>query len=518
MGFAGAQRLDERRRRRLAGDAEPPRRVTKRRVDAAHVEEPPASREAGSPILTWMPRARWPLAVLTLLSGAALAAAVVLSVWAETRFQWAGTLGVRSGRLLATLGVGYCFATAVLCYLVFWFRKRSRQDFAGKYRRWLTAAAGFAGLGLLVGTGVHANLGGLLSDRLPPAAWNTPTACWLVPVATAAALVGPTLLCEMMAAGAGALLMLLGGVLAAVVAAVRLVGSLALDPVVCDTVCELACVVSLWALFHAAWWHARHVVRVCNEPPKSGQLRAKLRRAMPSRPRRVAAAEETESEEADEPKPRRRGRRPAAEVEVNEEPAEEPAERAPGLLARVGGLVASPVTVPVRKAGELKASMAASLADRRERRAEARRERLEAKEAAKAARAEAKELARLEAEEKRRAADEAKAAAAAEKEAAKEAAAREAAAAKEAKRQAKQEAADSKAAARAAAKAKPPEPAPAEEPPQPPQPPRELRVKKTRPAPEQNYEEPDDWSEEDGDYGGGGRKQRRKKKRRGNAA
>ena len=460
MSFAGARSVDARRRRRLATTVESPKRSRAiRRVDAAHAEAGRSSFTSGSPVLTWMPRARWPLAVMTVLNAIAAVALAVGSVWGETQPRWRSSLGMHSGIAVPIATAVLLLLSAQLCGIIFWYRKRSRRDFNGRYQRWLTAAAALATATLVFGSGLHRGLGLLLSDRLPAAAWNTPTSCWLVPTATVVLFLGPSVLREMLAGGSGAVLLGAAAILAAALAALEMIGSVLITPGERAAVTAVGSFCVCWLLFHSLWWHARHVVRVCNEPPRAGQLRAKLRRAMPVR--RVAAAkdaavvasaeDEAVVEEPNAPK-RRRGRKPASDADAMSadadatEETEEPEIGRPGLFRRVGGAIAWPVTAPIAAAGRGGESWSARRATKAAEREERRRLKQEKKEAAKKEKQEQAELKKLAAEEKREAAAAAKRAAAEAAAAKKQGRLDQKAAAK----QAKQQAADERTAAKRA--------------------------------------------------------------------
>ena len=410
MGFAGAQRIDERRRRRLAVTADESPATVRRRIDTAHVAASGGrSLDAGSPVLTWMPRARWPLAVATTASGVATLAAVVFAVWAESEAVWRPVAGVRSGRLLSSLCVALCLASAQLCYLVYWYRKRSRRDFAGLYRRWLTSAAACCVAAACVGTGVHGTLGRLASEQLPPAVWNTPAAGWVVPSAVVVLLLGPALWREMLAARAGAALLVVAACAIAANLLLQIGGRLLLPPGWVRLASELLTVAAVWSLFHSLWWHARHVVRVCNEPPKSGRLKATLRRAMPTRVR-TQQPDAPAPVEVSGPKRRRRIANTAgsdvAVVDPDAPAVDADSPGRPGVTRRLLSAATAPVRVPLERVRARRVSAAERRELRREAKAAVKAEKAAARQASReeaAAAKDAAKVAKAEAAERKRA-------------------------------------------------------------------------------------------------------------------
>lgn len=362
----------------------------------------------------------------TVAAAIAAAGLVWASFLAEQSPRWAGVFGVQRGSALPFATCLLMLAFAQLSAIVYWYRKRSRRDFAGKYRRWLTAAAVAIAAACCQQTGCHGIAARELSMTLPPASWNTLTVCWVVPAAVVLVFLAPALLRELRAFGVSSTLFTLATLALTAALTLPLVGSVALPADTAMIATRLTLFSAFWCLAISIWWHARHVVRVSNEPPPAGQIGAELRRFIP-RPKLAffrrgkkdeAAGAETDEESEDVKQAesalaptKRRKRKPQTDPNVGQDEA---ADAKPGVAARFGAALTS----PFRKA---RAGM----------------------QARSAARAEARELKRLEREEQKaaklKAAEDRKAAkqaAVAERETAKAKAREDQAAARAAKSQA----------------------------------------------------------------------------------
>ena len=290
LGFAGSARAGERRRRRLATDewvaAKPKKR--RHRIDAAHGDETPdeADLSGESPLHSILPKRRPILVGLTAVSFAALIGLVWLSIVGEHRPRWQQIVGFRSGHLLQTLGTMLLAGSVQWCGVIYWYRSRCRRDFAGDYRRWLLAGGTFA-LALPCWTAnVHRAFGQLASEsltdivarlgRLWPGLvnpeWNTPDLCWMVPFGAAAVLYGFGLVREMLPLRLRGTLLLCGLGWLAMAAVTLLKGPSVMAPEACELLSIVCTTTAFWCLFHCLWLHARHVVRVSNEPPRPGSV------------------------------------------------------------------------------------------------------------------------------------------------------------------------------------------------------------------------------------------------------
>ena len=416
VGFAGSARTGERRRRRLATDldAAPASGKRRHRVDAAHAAGESVAVFEESPLHSVLPQNRWKLVAITVLSWWLLVAVIAVALIGEHQPRWQATVGFRSGHLLQTLGTILLIGSAQWCWVIYWYRRRGRRDFAGDYRRWLLAGGTFLLALPCWTTGEHRTLGVVVSgwltgsvdsvQTLAPSVgdpiWNTPDVCWMVPFGAAAVLYGLGLLREMLPLRLRGLLLLAGLAWLAMAASAILIGPAYRTSAACELLSVVCTTVSLWCFFHCLWLQARHVVRVTNEPPRPGAVK------------RLALREAVEA----------------------------------SLQAVERGQ--SAVTSPYRVVRTVVADWQQTRSDRTEQRAAAKQERREAKEAAKAAAAADREAMKQAKQEAKEAAQEARRLAAEAKADAKEQAAAE-------KRAARLAAAEAKAAAQAAEKQPP---------------------------------------------------------------
>lgn len=423
MGFAGSSRLDDRRRRRIATDPES-RSGKIRRIDPPHTDQLPVAVtvEAGSPILTLLPRAQWPLAVLTALAGSLVA----LLVWAAFRFDshplWGRVVGVSHGQAITVCTTLALFASSQICFIIYWFRKRSRRDFAGRYRRWLTASVACLFAAISTGTGLHHTLGHLASAAFPPYAWNTPEVCWTVPVGILVAFLGPALASEVRSVGVSIGLFPVSALAIAACLALYIVGDIAVAAETRQVAANVLSLVASWSLLVGFWWQARHVCRVSNEPPPKGQIRAELKRLIPKRKPRPAAdeaaSEATPGSESAKPTRRRRKKTPDQDADAATETSAAAQDASRSLVSRASGLITAIAVAPFgslrTKLQNWKATSAAAAETRKlareerlKEKARLNEERLAAKAAAVTAKAEAKQRAIAErAKAKQKAADE----------------------------------------------------------------------------------------------------------------
>lgn len=359
MGFAGSRRLDDRRRRRIASEPAPKPKSKTRRIDAAHTgtsDQPRLTVEHGSPILTWLPRASWPMLVATLLSAICASTLLGSSIALDGHPVWGPVVGVCSGNALTTLSAIAMFASGQVCFVIYWYRKRSRRDFAGCYRRWLTAALTSFASAIAIGTGVHSVLGRIVQQQLPPVGWNTPEVCWTVPVGVLAAFLGPALAREIRSVGTGLVLFVAGLIAVATILTLDVVANVALSTTNQLAASRILSFVAAWCFFHAFWWHARHVCRVSNEPPPKGQIRAELKRLMPSRSRSESSDEADVADDSSstnagvEAEPSEVPRRRKRKKPVDDEPQADAnsVESKPSLVGRAFGSIGAAALSPIR--------------------------------------------------------------------------------------------------------------------------------------------------------------------------
>lgn len=195
-GFAGSERVGERRRRRLAVESEGSEPPTLPRTSG---DGDPllrffanAGREASQltarscPVLTLISAPTWKHIVAVL---AALAGGLGLVFAGYASPQWAAAYGPGAMRLFqgnATPILGWVntltlFTTAQAACIVWWARARSLRDFEGNYRIWGWAAATYLLFCFASATQAHLAWSETILYHIR---WRTPGAglwCWLLP-------------------------------------------------------------------------------------------------------------------------------------------------------------------------------------------------------------------------------------------------------------------------------------------------------------------------------------------------
>lgn len=206
--FAGSQRLDERRRRRLAVESEAAPEPAAASADGATLCSPPdrtwyahthpsaetsaedthldATRLIESPLASLIPAAWWKH-VLCVLAALALGAGIL-----SANFQageWSRTLGPGVTRLFGRsaspvadwYGSLLLFAAAQVALLIWWVRSRSMTDFDGRYRIWTRVAAVWFGFSFCVACGAHRAVSEMVAVWLPERIPHQMILVWLVP-------------------------------------------------------------------------------------------------------------------------------------------------------------------------------------------------------------------------------------------------------------------------------------------------------------------------------------------------
>lgn len=190
--FAGARSLDERRRRRLAGET-PQVPSVKSRVKAKAPEaesqtaEVPEQQSASvthhSPLLVVIPKTLWKLrligiAVLVLSTTLLITGLYSTESWRpglQTLFN------LQQGTVWPVLTGMSLFVCAQLSLVILWFRRLSVRDFDGRYRTWLWAAANFSLYSVVAFLNLQTLFGQVLCDLtgLPSTQWLS--LIWLTP-------------------------------------------------------------------------------------------------------------------------------------------------------------------------------------------------------------------------------------------------------------------------------------------------------------------------------------------------
>lgn len=291
--FAGSERLGERRRRRLAVEADDvspapdeivelsavasPRRVV--HGNAADGDVSPDSPLPALPLARLIPRAWWKY-LLAGLTGLALIAGIMAA--GSYAPAWSATTGVRFDRLFSTGSspatdwfAGLLLSTAAqLALVIWWGRSRSLKDFDGRYRVWTWAAAAWLVLSCCAATGAHRLLGDLAVAHLPGRVPHRAICGWLLPALVVAGRLLPALRREMSGCRASRWLLYAAGTF--YVSAVAFEFDLfeaTLAGRLRGVAQQSALLAGHLGLMLSMWAHARHVLYATADPgPVSSRL------------------------------------------------------------------------------------------------------------------------------------------------------------------------------------------------------------------------------------------------------
>ncbi|WP_437201679.1 hypothetical protein [Planctomicrobium sp. SH664] len=282
--FAGARNADDRRRRRLvqeSGNSHSPV------VESEAGFSPADSPETRSPAVVLkdesvIPRAGWKLAVAIVLCLSAWGGIVwagVSNLFREQGLQHLSSL--RDGKFIHYFSTVALIVSAELCFLILWYRARSRKDFMGRYRIWGWAGLFWGVVSFAQATEIHVPLAQMAFARWPVQCYRPETLYWLVPFATCFLAMHRVLATEMRQSSLSEtcwnLMLLLGvGFLSLQLGAENSLPIEFREPVIAGvtTLFHLSITVALLV-------HARYVVHVSNEVgPRKSSLPIRLYRRL----------------------------------------------------------------------------------------------------------------------------------------------------------------------------------------------------------------------------------------------
>jgi hypothetical protein len=189
MAFAGSRTTGERRRRRLAVEAD----RDGESVDAPQLGIPlaellqrsaasrPVRKVPGLPVRAWL---MWTIVgtLATLMAGLLSLVALADKLPAALApISQALLLGSRPAIVLYTETILWILI-AELALLVGWCRSCSPLDFAGRYRIWPRAAIIAAATSLCIATGVHHGIQTVCCQLLERNIWRPEVTAWLIPI------------------------------------------------------------------------------------------------------------------------------------------------------------------------------------------------------------------------------------------------------------------------------------------------------------------------------------------------
>ena len=290
--FAGSRHLDERRRRRLAGESDG---VAQSLVTSPSAERPESAterktplnsgRDTVSPVPTIIPAQLWKY-ILLAVAGIMICGLTLAGGYFQedcTRLLGPGIaqlLAFTNGRMTLFLSTVLLLLAAELALVIWWRRSKSPRDFGGRYRVWMRAASVWILFAFCAATGAHWAFSSTLLSAVRVEFWQNATLCWLVPAIALGSALFWQLRGEMRGSRIGRILLYLGGGMCLISAALLLLppmgGTKRLDDVVAQGIplCVHLC------FFLSMVFHCRYVFHV-NADPSEDHL-----------PRRAAAKEE----------------------------------------------------------------------------------------------------------------------------------------------------------------------------------------------------------------------------------
>ncbi|MBS0266986.1 MAG: hypothetical protein JSS02_33980 [Planctomycetes bacterium] len=286
--FAGSQRVGDRRRRRLAVEAEgttaedAPRHAlpapagVKRMLDMPNTSAPCQVTENSSnppelPINQVVPLERWKYSIAGVAVLAVNGSLVALGQLSRKLAAWAGPqfaelFAPASGPATKWFSGILVGLAAQLSLLIWWGRSRSTKDFDGRYWLWTqTAIAWFLLSGCLALNG-----GQVAADVLKTIQPTIPTTwlplAWIVPALVAGLFVERGLRREMRGCRASRVLMIGAWLSYLATAAIDLGAAASISPRAQLQLQQIALLTGHAALFFSMWVHARHVFHVSPDP------------------------------------------------------------------------------------------------------------------------------------------------------------------------------------------------------------------------------------------------------------
>ena len=264
VGFAGARGLDDRRRRRLAQNADTAERRAPARRSVATTAAGPQF--ASSPIESLVRPQLWVNLLLATLGLSLCGGTVYLGEWVPQNYPSANASFGPHGLLERALATVCLVFSAQLAAAIHWYRARSRKDFNGRYRIWHFIVPSLLILGFCTATDCHRVLAEWAQNRWQLSGPYAQTLLWMVPTGSVLLAMVRLLQTEMRGTG-GAAPSLWMVVLAAIVhAAIALEAPVPVDDGVMDAAGRSAMLLWPLGLLLALLFYTRRVIYVSNEP------------------------------------------------------------------------------------------------------------------------------------------------------------------------------------------------------------------------------------------------------------
>lgn len=270
IGFAGSRCVDERRRRRLAQEADqetqPERRSAPRTPSAHPPDAAPEPFVPRSPIESLIRPETWVNVLWCLFAITAWGGLLALGHWIDRLHPaLSAAFGLQEGLLLRAVRAASLLIAAQLSYVVLWHRSRSRKDFGGRYKVWFWVVPACLVFALCAATDAHWHVGRAVQARWPLDVRDMAALVWIIPSAIVLLALTRLLQIEMRGSRISVGCLWLSTLSAALVAALVLAGHLLSSP---ETVLLTSAVaVNLWtfALGLSLWQYTRRVLHVSAE-------------------------------------------------------------------------------------------------------------------------------------------------------------------------------------------------------------------------------------------------------------
>ena len=276
-GFAGAKSLDDRRRRRLASEADRQKHATAAISNGTRQRTP--SRDDAMPAVLRLSRLIsrrvWKhsliaLPLLLIVGGLILAAHHEVTqrlLSAHPAGQAVLAIAPRAGLFLS---VTLLMLAGQLSLLTGWVRSANAKDFGGRYSIWRWVAAGWFLWAFCVATGAHWAVSRLFERMSGVTYWHSETANWLAPAVLVGAFLTWQLLRDMSRSVASCVLFAVSVVCGLAAGIVQLIDSPVLPQIVSAALLPAACVFGFLGMLA----HARFVIHVSSAPPQSAKSAA----------------------------------------------------------------------------------------------------------------------------------------------------------------------------------------------------------------------------------------------------
>lgn len=290
--FAGSRHVHDRRRRRLAQESDVGAGANDSPVSSIHHREADPVGQLPdvpefSPLHSVIRPQLWiHWGIVTLCVGCWAGLLYVGDLAEQTDFGLKGILGIRSGRLVNFFSTIMLLWAGQLALLIYWFRRKSRNDFHGRYRMWLWVGVTLQFFLAVVATEAHVPFSAYMQRMWPLALPRYDLLSWLIPTCTLGLALFQILGKELRHCRCSRVLLWIAGI-AGLVSALSLLGGSLLSERVRDLIQVGSATLAHMGLATSLLMHARYVIHVSNEAPQDQPHRSfttRVRESIKSRP------------------------------------------------------------------------------------------------------------------------------------------------------------------------------------------------------------------------------------------